>query len=304
MQRERREPLSSLAGMFGSRLWQWLAGMVLGPVAVGVVMAGIGPFGTFSDLDLPHRLIYWVVIVWLNWLQVTLCAYAAERWLPAEWPRAAPLLVAAAAASVPATAEVFVLETLMRPQLRIESILGLYFWVLVVSVALTLAAGGSIRRLWRAPMDGGQPSMPTQPALTPSTPGQAAPQPDPGPAAADPASVAAAPAASDQMDPLLLRRLPPGLGTDLLAIGAEEHYLRVYTGLGDTLILMRLADAVEQLGALDGLQVHRSWWVARSAVDRIERDDARVTLHLRNGLSVPVSRARVAAVKQAGWPIE
>jgi len=34
----------------------------------------------------------------------------------------------------------------------------------------------------------------------------------------------------------------------IYAVSAEDHYLRVHTSLGETMVLMRLADAVRQLG--------------------------------------------------------
>lgn len=46
----------------------------------------------------------------------------------------------------------------------------------------------------------------------------------------------------------------------------EDRYLRIHTDGGSDLILMRLRDAVGELAGADGLQVHRSFWVARAAV--------------------------------------
>jgi DNA-binding LytR/AlgR family response regulator len=58
---------------------------------------------------------------------------------------------------------------------------------------------------------------------------------------------------------------------------------------------------VAELKGLEGLQVHRSWWVSRSAVVEVERDGRSVRLKLRNGVSAPVSRRAVAALKSAAW---
>ena len=72
----------------------------------------------------------------------------------------------------------------------------------------------------------------------------------------------------------LLRRVPPALGRDLLALEMEDHYLRIHTALGSDLILLRLRDALAELGPSRGRQVHRSWWVAEGAVASAERDRA------------------------------
>lgn len=103
-------------------------------------------------------------------------------------------------------------------------------------------------------------------------------------------------------DAALLDRMPPKhQRSRLLAIMAEDHYLRVHTEVGDCLIRMRLADAVKAVTALDGAQVHRSWWVAREAVDLVERKSGRVVLVLRNGVRAPVSRSQTAHLREAGW---
>jgi hypothetical protein len=97
----------------------------------------------------------------------------------------------------------------------------------------------------------------------------------------------------------LLALVPARLGERLLALSAEDHYLRVHTDRGDDLVHYRLSQAREDLGAR-GAQVHRSWWVATDAVDRAERDGERWTLVLRGGLRVPVSRTWLQDARRAG----
>jgi len=99
-----------------------------------------------------------------------------------------------------------------------------------------------------------------------------------------------------------LERLPPRLrGADLHAIEAEDHYLRLHTSKGQDLILMRLGDAVEELQGLEGAQVHRSWWVARAAVEDVRRGDGRAVLTLKGGVEAPVSRTYSRLLREAGW---
>lgn len=103
--------------------------------------------------------------------------------------------------------------------------------------------------------------------------------------------------------PLVMReKLPPKLArADLIAVEAEDHYLRIHTSAGDALILMRLSDAVEALSDRAGFQTHRSWWVARDAVEHARFRQGRGELTLANGLKVPVSRAFAARVKDTEW---
>ena len=59
--------------------------------------------------------------------------------------------------------------------------------------------------------------------------------------------------------------------------------------------------AMEALGNADGLQVHRSWWVARKAVVRAIIECRNPRLQLVNGITAPVARSAVATVREAGW---
>ncbi|QNN67429.1 LytTR family transcriptional regulator [Sphingomonas lutea] len=93
--------------------------------------------------------------------------------------------------------------------------------------------------------------------------------------------------------------MPSRLGTEIVALEAEDHYLRVHTMLGSDLVLMRLSDAIAAIGPDLGLQVHRSWWVARDAIREVVRTDQRSQLRLMNGLTVPVGRTYTAAVRGA-----
>jgi len=87
----------------------------------------------------------------------------------------------------------------------------------------------------------------------------------------------------------------------ILALSAEDHYLRVYTAAGETLILMRLYDAIAELDGIEGSQIHRSWWVAKDAVRDVVRGDGKVDLVLASGLRAPVSRRYQKALKTDGW---
>lgn len=96
--------------------------------------------------------------------------------------------------------------------------------------------------------------------------------------------------------PAFLQKVPPHLGKEVLALKAEDHYLMVITTQGQGLIHYRLSDAVSELPANAGLRVHRSYWIARRAVARVESRRRVTRLHLSNGLSVPVSHVHKASV--------
>ena len=99
-----------------------------------------------------------------------------------------------------------------------------------------------------------------------------------------------------------LERLPLKLrGAAMWAVEAEDHYLRLHTSKGQDLILMRLADAVAELEGIEGVQVHRSWWVARDAIADARRGDGRATLTPKDGSEVPVSRTYAGILRERGW---
>lgn len=112
-----------------------------------------------------------------------------------------------------------------------------------------------------------------------------------------------APAPDVDREPGLLRefweRVPGRLGTDIVALTAELHYLRVYTIRGDALIFMAFGRAVEALEAARGFQIHRSHWVALAHVVDVEQQGGRLFCVLDTGLRLPVSRANRTAFRAA-----
>lgn len=95
--------------------------------------------------------------------------------------------------------------------------------------------------------------------------------------------------------PAWCERLPTELGTDVIAVASELQYLRVWTPRGCALILGALAD-VEAEGAVPGLRVHRSWWVACDHVVSVRRTASGAACVMSDGRQVPVSRRRRAEV--------
>lgn len=95
-------------------------------------------------------------------------------------------------------------------------------------------------------------------------------------------------------------RLEPGF-PPILALAAEDHYVRVIAQGRSALLLINLAEAASLMPAGTGAQVHRSWWVARSAVTGQRRSRRDIQLTLPGGLAVPVSRSRIADLKAQDW---
>lgn len=94
--------------------------------------------------------------------------------------------------------------------------------------------------------------------------------------------------------------VPNRLGQEILALQAEDHYVRVFTDRGDTLIRYRFSEAVREMRSQPGIQIHRSYWVALSAVQQVRPDGKGFRVKLQNGLEAPVSRSNLGVLRAAG----
>jgi len=105
------------------------------------------------------------------------------------------------------------------------------------------------------------------------------------------------PAAAPEYPPEFVSKLPAALRRDIIALEAEDHYVRVHTLHGSALVLMRLADAAAIIDPRLGLRVHRSWWVARDGVRALERTPGRAIARLIDDTTVPISRTHLPTAR-------
>lgn len=240
-------------------------GLVIATVG-GVFMALIGALGS-GEVPLLPRLAYWLVVMWSGAALGFGVAFGVHRWGRLRaWPLVEGALIALAIA-LPLTTIVIVANHLTfgggfpAP----EGMISAFLVVLLISGLITVV------------------NYTTAPAVV-MTP------------------VSEAVAAPPLTAPRFLDRLPLRLRhARLLAIEAEDHYLRVHTDAGSDLVLLRMVDAVAELDGLAGARTHRSWWVARDAVVGVESSGGRTTLTLSGGLTVPVSRGARPDLTAQGW---
>lgn len=230
--------------------------------ALGVFFAIAGPFGTYGDLGVVTRYTYWIGLCLVGYVSIVVAAHAIHALRRADGPWA--LAAVALASSVPTTLAVAWVESVTRlgKPVALSVMPKLYLSVVAIQLVVVLF-------LTRVRF------------------------------ALGPLLLYAPPAQAPVQASAFLDRLPAHLGTELLSLEAEDHYLRVSTPLGSDLILMRLGDALRELGPELGMQVHRSWWVAFAAVVGSRREDGKFMLVLSNGQMVPVSRTYAAAVRAA-----
>jgi hypothetical protein len=252
-------------------------------VLIGIMLAILGPFGTFEQ-PFAIRLIYWVGLLVAGQLvymaNARLLIAAATRW---DLPDALVWLGAAIFGSVPMTALVAIVNRAafgMYPRTA-DQWLSFYFLVLIISFIIT-----GVMWLVSTRRNAMEPSGRLAPVTV---------EPAPQPVAAEPAPQPSA------TGPRLLERVSQAKRGILYALESEDHYVRVHMDTGSELVLIRLRDAILETDGLEGLQVHRSWWVARQGVAEPVQDGRSIVLNLKTGTQAPVARASVADLEAKGW---
>lgn len=94
-----------------------------------------------------------------------------------------------------------------------------------------------------------------------------------------------------------LLSLPGVVGTDVVAVSSDLHYLNVWTVAGRSTVLGSLRDVVADLDDI-GMQVHRSHWVAHAHVRRIVGTASNASCIMSNELRIPISRRRWKTVRE------
>lgn len=233
-------------------------------VIVGIVLGVVGPFGSFFNDVLPVRLAYWITVCLLSGVLVG----GTVRLI---WSRAVRrgvgawwwIVPAAVMISIPAAAGARLVAVALWPGIR-NAVPMLEWYGQTVLIELVYLSAYVALHSHTAIRVAADPAPPT--------------------------------------DDCRVRRPPPGrLGADVLCLQMEDHYVRLHTSEGSRLILSSMARAIDQIGDVEGLQVHRSWWVARHAVRGVEKDGRSLRLRLASGLTAPIARAKVAQIRAAGW---
>lgn len=87
----------------------------------------------------------------------------------------------------------------------------------------------------------------------------------------------------------LLLRVPEAGDARLARIASDNHHIRIVTHDGqEHRLLMRLRDAVQEIDVEPGFCVHRSHWVAKSAIVKVVPNGTREAVQLICGSQVPV----------------
>jgi LytTr DNA-binding domain len=230
-------------------------------VGVGLAMAALGPYRTLDVPDL-LRTAYWLVAVIGAGLVGIVVDLALESRIRAFWMRIA---VVALVMTLPVTPFIYALNAFMLDLPRRPWLLGQLAWQVLV-VSLLIMALRAL--LWRRIVETRTIVMPPLPEAERS---------------------------------FRLRLSARRRGARLIALEAEDHYVRVHTDAGSELVSMRFSEAMEELALAHGYRLHRSWWASAQAVEAVRWKRGGGEARLTGGIVAPVSRGCRAALKQAGW---
>ncbi|MDD9989040.1 MAG: LytTR family DNA-binding domain-containing protein [Spirochaetaceae bacterium] len=286
-----------------------------------VALSLLGPLGTLNSMSLSRRLLYFGSVAFVMF---PLCHSTAAVALYCTRFASLGGIVSFSALSallqgLACTATVHAADTLLRPVADRQHLDTIFITVVPVLVlcslfvhyisfqrvaamsdnsggARSLKEGGDRSAAYYAAGDGAQPKRhvpgPKEHPETAKTQERSGQRPGAKPASAT----------QREQRPLtpgperFYRRLSQTVSHDVIFLKVDDHYIDVFTTNGSCLILMRLTDALEDLGDI-GLQTHRSYWVARRHMLRTEQHDGRTMVRVTGDHLVPVSRSYLPAVR-------
>jgi hypothetical protein len=241
--------------------WQRLAVDLLLLVSLGLLMTALGPYRTLDVPDL-LRTAYWLVaVVGAGLAGIAIDAILGPR-IRTFWAR---IVAVSVVMTLPVTPFAYTLNAVMLDLPRRPWLLPqLAGQVLVICLLImTLRAF-----MWRRIVE-------TRTVVAPPLP--------------------------DAERAFRLRLSARRRGARLIAIEAEDHYVRAHTDAGSELVSMRFSEAVEELAQAHGYRLHRSWWVSAEAIESVRWRRGTGEARLAGGIVAPISRSCAAALKQAGW---
>jgi len=270
--------------MVGGADWR-RAAILLAPPLLAGIMLGANQARAGAYLSWPLSIGYWLSLSFATWTMLAAATGGAilllRPWHPPRW---LPWAVGAVSGSLAARPLIYAIADAFRPMMAGATVRDM------PAVELTPAFTAYYLTNWSLVL-----------AMWIATCWFAARFPSRRPIGDD-ATIALAREPNRDEIAGFMRRLPPEIGREIIALQAEDHYVRVHTRLGSALVLGGISDAIRTLAdaGLAGQRVHRSWWVATGAVDHILTGGRRMQAVLTNGVEVPVSQTYRELAKAAG----
>ncbi len=235
-------------------------------IVVGLVLGLAGPFGTYSDFPAVVLIIYWCFVAVLTYASglfavISIQTLGAHR----KWPSPVVKLLGGIAAGVPVTVVVLTINGISYGFDYRGDISALALWGYCTAISLGVSLTFSLIHLEQKKR-----------------------------------RITSVESPSVSNAPRILQRLSPAQRGRLFALSVQDHYTQITTHRGKSLVLIRLSDAIAETQGMQGLQIHRSHWVALDAVREGRSKNGRIELELENGDVLRVSRSFASIVREAG----
>jgi hypothetical protein len=245
-------------------------------VIAALFLTILSPFGTDSDLTIPMRFLYWFSVIFGGTAIALAISNVFQRHAKANTGLTYVLIrsLQVLTASVPITVLVAIMENWLREPMSWIHLPQLFVYVVTITAVITAASSlveqhSALKDQLRVDRLGAERQLRSRESLA--------------------------------FTRFHLRLDPTLRQADILMLKAEDHYLRVSTSEGSQSIRCNLSKAVGELGALEGQRVHRSFWVARSAILSIKRLGNSYRLIMNDGTTVPLSRRRYGELSKCDW---
>lgn len=226
-----------------------------------IVLVIVGPFGTYEQLTLSERFVYWTVLMMgIGLFMAIFISAAVESPSLSKMSIYFKLAIGSGLAAIPGTAVLIFVKRVFE----MDGADSLNPALLAVQIAAVGWLYGLVEHLdWRKPhTDTVAPSRPMPEAITTR----------------------------------FHARLDHDTGHNIISLSMQDHYVEVTTDTGRQMILMRMSDALAELDALPGLRIHRSHWIATAHLDALHREGGKPHARLSDGRSLPISKPNVTAV--------
>jgi hypothetical protein len=230
--------------IFAPLLWEKKAVVFFSALAI---LVALGPFGTYTDLSLGRRFVYWTVLmIGIGFFMHVSMSVSLRTPYLGRSPQFVRIILGSMIAAIPGTAILVFVNDVYRQDPLGEFNL-IIKWGQIVLLGIVI---GAVEYMdWRAPEKPVAPEIQTA----------------------------------------FHKRLTADLGRDIISLSMQDHYVEVTTTQGKDMLLIRFADALNEISALPGQRIHRSHWVAAAHLTALDKDGPRHVATLSDGRKLPVS---------------
>ncbi len=218
-----------------------------------LLLTFLGPFDTFLRMPMLQRLLFWGCLLVLCGLFFhTIVMYVIHNPRLSSLPRIVRLLIGTFIASFPGLAAFLLVSYVVRDRVYYPSFYP-FLWITVFVIGTAVSCANFL-----PPFANLQFERDSRRGVKPS-------------------------------EIPFLARISRNLGTQLISVSIQDHYVEVVTKLGREMIYLSFSEAMDELEKYPGLQIHRSHWIAEETFVDIVREGRSTFARTSDGRKLPVS---------------